>query len=150
MQTDAYRLWSTRIVTFSISVLAAASAMYWGLKGFGPAAPSAPYAVLAEQMPPLNAQAIARALGGGQAAVASVSNPLPVSSRYDLIGVVAGQPRAGAALIAVDGQEARPVRVGTLVDNDMLLESVGARQAVLVSSTETSKKIVLDMPKLAE
>ena len=150
MQTDAYRLWSTRIVTFALSALAAASAGYWGLKGWGPSTPSAPSTVLAEQAPPLDAQAIVRALGGGQALAAIASSPIPVTSRYDLVGVVAGRLRAGAALIAVDGQEAKPVRVGTLVDNDMVLESVNGRQAVLSSSTEKTKKIVLEMPKLAE
>ena len=150
MQTDAHRLWTTRIVTFSISVLAAASVGYWGLKGWSLSPSSMPSTVLAEQMPPLNAQTIARALGGGQALAVTASSPSPVTSRYDLVGVVAGQLRAGAALIAVDGQEAKPVRVGTLVDNDMVLESVNGRQAVLSSSTETTKKIVLEMPNLAE
>ncbi len=150
MQTDAYRLWSTRIVTFAISALAAASVVYWGLKVWGLPTPAVPSAALVEQMPPVSSQAIARALGGGMAPVAMASTAAPAASRYDLIGVVAGRIRAGAALISVDGQEAKPVRVGNLVDNEMVLESVNGRNAVLSSSTGTSAKLTLEMPKLTQ
>ena len=148
MQTDVSRLWFTRIVTFIISALVAASLAYWGLKGWAHSASfTAP--VAAQQNASFNSQAIAQALGGG-ALVAAIASAAPAVSRYGLIGVVAGRPRAGAALISVDGQEAQPVRVGTLVDSEMVLESVSGRQAVLISSTGTSQKIILDMPKLAE
>lgn len=150
MQTDAYRLWSTRIVTFAIAALAAASVAYWGLKVWGLSAPAISSTALVEQMTPVSSQAIARALGGGMAPVATASTAAPVASRYDLIGVAAGRIRAGAALISVDGQNAKPVRVGTLVDNDMVLESVSGRQAVLSSSTGTSAKLTLEMPELTQ
>lgn len=82
--------------------------------------------------------------------MAATVNAVPAVSRYGLIGVIAGRPYASAALISVDGQEAKPVRVGTLVDNEMVLESVSSRQAVLISSTGASQKIILDMPKLSD
>ena len=149
MQTDVSRLWFTRIVTFVISTAAAASVAYWGLKGWGsPASVTAP--AVAQQSAPFHSQAIAQALGGGGSPVSAIASVAPAVSRYGLIGVVAGRPRASAALISVDGQEAKPVRVGTLVDNDMVLESVSGRQAVLVSSTGASQKIILDMPKLPD
>jgi len=150
MQTDAYRLWSTRIVTFAISALAAASVVYWGLKVWGLSTPAVASAALIEPMPAASSQAIARALGGGMAPVATALAAAPVASRYSLIGVVAGRIRAGAALISVDGQDAKPVRVGTLVDNEMVLESVNGRQAVLSSSTGGSEKLTLEMPQLAQ
>ncbi len=150
MQTDAYRLWSTRIVTFALSALAAASVVYWGLKVWGLSTPAAPSSALVEPMSAVSSQAIARALGGGMAAVATASTAAPAASRYDLIGVVAGRIRAGAALISVDGQDAKPVRVGNLVDNEMVLESVNGRQAVLSSSTGTAAKLTLEMPKLTQ
>ena len=103
-----------------------------------------------QQPAAFNPLAVAQALGGGGSPVAAVVNAAPAVSRYALIGVVAGRQSAGAALIAVDGQDAKPVRVGTLIDNDMILESVNGRQAVLVSSTSTMQKIILDMPKLAD
>ena len=150
MQTDAYRLWSTRIVTFAISALAAASMVYWGLKIWGLSAPAVPFAALVEHRPAASSQAIARALGGGMAQVSTASTAAPAASRYNLVGVVAGRLRAGAALISVDGQDAKPVRVGTLVDNDMVLESVSGRQAVLSSSTGTSEKLTLELPELVQ
>lgn len=150
MQTDAYRRWSTRIVTFALSALAAASVVYWGLKVWGLSAPAVPSAALVDIEPAASAQAIARALGGGMAPVATASTAAPAASRYSLIGVVAGRIRAGAALISVDGQDAKPVRVGNLVDNEMVLESVNGRQAVLSSSTGSAAKLTLEMPQLTQ
>ncbi|CDS53775.1 General secretion pathway protein C [Polaromonas sp. CG9_12] len=150
MQTDAYRLWFTRIVTFTISALAAASVVYWGLKIRGLPTPVVPSSALLEPTPAASSQAIARALGGGMTPAATPLTAAPAASRYNLIGVVAGRIQAGAALISVDGQDAKPVRVGTLVDNEMVLESVDGRQAVLTSSTGSSAKLTLEMPKLTQ
>lgn len=152
MQTDAYRLGFIRIVTFAVSALAAASAGYWGLKAWqaGPtfAIPAAVTAVAASSVGP---QAVARALGGGLALapVASGLPTAPVASRYALVGVLAGNLRKGAALISVDGQEAKPVRVGAPVDANMVLFSVSRRGAVLSSGTDATAKITLDLPVAA-
>ena len=150
MQTDVSRLWVARIVTFVVSALAAASVAYWGLKAWErPASFAAP--AVAQQTVSFNSQAIAQALGAGGALVTATATAAPAAvSRYGLVGVVAGLTRAGAALISVDGQEAKPVRVGTLVGNEMVLESVNGRQAVLISSTNASQKIILDMPMSAD
>ena len=151
MQTDAYRLWSTRIVTFVISALAAASVVQWSFKVWGLSTPAVPSAALVEPAPPANPQAVARALGGGLAPAPTVAlNAVPAGSRYNLVGVVAGRIRAGAALISVDGQEAKPVRVGSLVDNEMVLESVNGRQAILASSAGGPEKLTLEMPQLTQ
>ena len=150
MQTDAFRLWSTRIVTFGIAALAAASVVLWGFKVWGVSMPAVPSAALVEPLPSGSSQTIARALGGGHAAQAAVPNAAPAASRYSLVGVVAGRVHAGAALISVDGQDAKPVRVGSLVDNEMVLESVIGRQAILASSTGGSEKLMLEMPKLTQ
>ena len=88
MQTDAYRLWFTRLVTFVVAALAAASVVYWGLKVWGQSTAAVPSAAVAEQMPAASSQAIARALGGGMAPAATVSAAAPAASRYSLVGVV--------------------------------------------------------------
>lgn len=150
MQTDAYRLWTTRIVTFAISALAAASVVYWGLKVWGLSSPSVLSSTLSQPTLAPDSQAIARAFGGGMAPAVTTLTAAPAASRYSLIGVLAGRIQAGAALISIDGQDAKPVRVGTLVDNDMVLESVNGRQAVLSSNTESSTKLMLEMPKLSQ
>ena len=148
MQTDVSRLWANRIVTFVVSALAAASVAYWSLKAWaGPVSLAAPAVV--QPTASFNSQAIAQALGAGGAPAMATAAPA-AASRYGLVGVVASLAQAGAALISVDGQEAKPVRVGTLVDNEMLLESVSGRQAVLISSAGASRKIILDMPLSAD
>lgn len=149
MQTDAYRLWSTRIVTFAVSALAAASVGYWAVKGWGPPVTSAPPPVALMTAPPGGGQAIARALGGGRtAAVQVVGIEAPaVSSRYALLGIVASLGRS-AALISVDGQAAKPVRVGNPVDEDLVLKSVSLRSAVLASSRNARSDITLELPSL--
>ena len=151
MLTDASRPWSTRIVTFAIAALAAASVVYWSLKGWGPHVPVTAPAVVMAQASVVNPQAIARALGGGLApAAAAAPGMAPAASRYVLVGVAARRLNAGAALIAVDGQEAKPVRVGSLVDDGMMLESVAGRRAVLSSTTDASLKLTLEMPLLEQ
>ena len=149
MQTDAFRLWLTRIVTFTLSGLAAASAAYWGLKGWGPMLPSTAPTVLLAQAQPAAEQAVARALGGAQVATpASGAQASPVSSRYALVGVLAGRSRTGAALISVDGREAKPVRVGGLVDEGVMLQSVAGRRAVLSSGASNPQAFTLELPLL--
>ena len=152
MQTDAYRRWSIRIVTSAVSALAAASAGYWGLKAWEAGPSSAiPTAVAALAASSVGPQAVARALGGGLALapVASGLQTAPVASRYALVGVLAGNSRKGAALISVDGQEAKPVRVGAPVDANMVLISVSRRSAVLSSGTDATAKVTLDLPVIA-
>ena len=149
MQTDAYRLGPIRIVTFALSALAAASAGYWGLKAWGAGPRSAiSTAVVAEAASSVGPKAVARALGGGLALapVASALQAAPVASRYALVGVLAGTSRKGAALISVDGQEAKPVRVGAPVDANMVLVSVSRRGAVLSTGTDATAKLTLDLP----
>jgi len=147
MPIDVSRLWFTRIVTFVISALAVASVVYWGLKAWVPPASLVAPAVV-RQPASFDSQTIVQALGGGASPAAAIVTAPPAASRFGLIGVVAGRLRAGAALISVDRQEPKPVRVGTLVDNEMVLESVSGRRAVLISSTGTSQKLVLEMPEV--
>ncbi len=147
MQTDAYRLWFTRIVTFAVSALAAASTAYWGLKGWSPVTPSTVPTVLA-QATPVSPQAVARALGGGPAPASAGAQAPPSISRYALVGVLAGRSQGGAALISVDGQAAKPVRVGSLVNDDLVLQSVTSHGAVLSSGSSASEKFTLELPRL--
>lgn len=150
MQTDAYRLWSSRIVTFAVFALAAASAVYWGLKVWGASAPAAAPTMMAlAWAPPANPKAVALVLGGALAApAASTENTASVASRYSLVGVVAARSHAGAALISVDGQEAKPVRVGASVDGGLVLESVTGRRATLSSGPGKAAQVTLELPPL--
>ncbi|MDQ3058011.1 MAG: general secretion pathway protein C [Pseudomonadota bacterium] len=150
MQTDAYRLWSSRIVTFVVAALAAASAAYWGLKAWGPSGPATASTLAVAWAQPVGPKALALALGGGLAAPVASSNATPPAvSRYALVGVVAARSRGGAALISIDGQEAKPVRVGSPVDAHLVLQSVMGRRAVLSSEANSAAIITLELPPLS-
>jgi general secretion pathway protein C len=89
---------------------------------------------------------VARLLGATDTplAIAPVAN---ASSRFSLVGVVAGVSKTGTALIGVDGKPARPYRVGAAVDTGYVLQSVGPRVAVLAASLDAPAAVTLEMPR---
>ena len=124
---------------------------FWGLKGWAPAAPSSAPVLAQVWAPPIGPQAVAQALGGGQASAPALGGPKgPAVSRYALVGVLAGRAQGGAALISVDGQEARPIRIGEPVGEGLVLQSVTGRRAVLSSSADAPAKLTLELPPLQE
>ena len=134
-----------RLGTLAIWALAAASAAYWGLRLTarppGMPAPTAAPAPVAADM-----QAMARLLGAVTAQMPQAA-AAPVSSRFALVGVLAGQQGgSGAALIAVDGKPAKPYRVGATVDAGLVLQSLGPRQARLGAGQEGVTTVTLEMP----
>lgn len=140
-----------RAVTFALSALVAASAVYWVLQWGGTQANTA---TATQPNPSATAvrdpQALAKALGGGLAlaTVASAGPALPTSSHMTLVGVVADAHSAGVALIAVDGKPAKPFRVGATVDGSLVLQSVGARKATLGVDRDAVAPVVLELPAL--
>jgi general secretion pathway protein C len=151
MQTNANSMWGVRVATFALAALAAVSATYWGLKGFGSTS-LARAPVLSTAPPPANPQAVARALGGGVVAARVDSGAVApsASSRFALVGVVANTSSGGAALIAVDGKPAKPFRVGTIVDGRLLLQSVNGRRAVLAAGMNAPAEVALELPVLGK
>jgi len=131
MRLHSPSLWPVRLTTLALWALAAASVVAWGLRLAAPASPMAAPAAAVPLAAP-DAQAIARLLGA-----APVQGSLPAAgpsagSRYTLVGVLSGRKGThGAALIAVAGQPARPFRVGARVDGDLVLQTLGRREAHL-------------------
>ena len=145
MQTRSHQPWGVRLGTLAIWALAAASAAYWGLRLTarppGMPAPTAAPAPVAADM-----QAMARLLGAVTAQTPQAA-AAPVSSRFALVGVLAGQQGgSGAALIAVDGKPAKPYRMGATVDAGLVLQSLGPRQARLGAGQEGVTTVTLEMP----
>ena len=145
MQTRSHQPWGVRLGTLAIWALAAASAAYWGLRLTarppGMPAPTAAPAPVAADM-----QAMARLLGAVTAQTPQAA-AAPVSSRFALVGVLAGQQGgSGAALIAVDGKPAKPYRVGATEDAGLVLQSLGPRQARLGAGQEGVTTVTLEMP----
>lgn len=137
--------WGVRLATLALWALAGASVVYWGLRlSAQPAAgvpAGAPPAVAAP-----DAQALARLLGAGPSVAVAAPALSPVS-RFVLVGVLAGrQSGAGAALIAIDGKPAKPYRVGAQVDDGLVLQSVGTREARLGAGLKGPHTLTLAIP----
>ena len=139
-------LWGLRLTTLLLWLMAAASVVYWGLRLSTPPSGLAVPAVFASPPAP-DVQAVARLLGA--VVVASAAAPVPSSaSRFALVGVLAGrQSGGGAALIAIDGQPAKPFRVGATVDAGLVLQSLGQGQVQLGASRDGPAALTLQIPK---
>lgn len=145
MLTNSDRSWGVRLATLVLWALAGASVVYWGLRVSAPP-PGLPLAAVATALHAPDAQAMARLLG-------AVTLPAPVvpvaalASRFVLVGVLAGQTSGGgAALIAVDGQPAKPYRVGAVVDAGLVLQALGPRQARLGAAVRGPSAVTLELP----
>ena len=127
--------WTVRGATLALWTLAAASAVFWGLKLGGQARPLAVPPPAPRAVAAVDPSALARLLGSEPAAAAVTAAAPTLASRFQLLGVAAGaESGAGAAVIAVDGKPARPYRVGASIEEGVVLQSVRGRQAVLASA----------------
>jgi general secretion pathway protein C len=144
MLTTTPSSWTVRGTAFALWLLVAASAVYWGLKlAARPAAVSAPAPGRATVA--VDPGAVARLLGG--APVGAVAAAPSLASRFSLVGVVAGaRSGGGAAVISVDGKAAKPFRVGSAVDENLVVRSVEGRRAVLGAPGEGPPALTLELP----
>ena len=146
MLTPSPAPWTVRGTTFALWALVGLSAVHWGLKLGGrgdavdvPAPPPRPVAAV-------DPTALARLLGSASNAVAApVATAPALASRFQLVGVVAGvSSGGGAALISVDGKPARTYRVGSAIEEGVVLQSVHGRQAVLAHG---GTQLTLELPR---
>ncbi|WP_255429283.1 type II secretion system protein N [Ramlibacter albus] len=147
MSTAFASNWTVRGASFALWALAAASAVYWGMKFSARPAPAAAPAVPARSAPPVDPQAVARLLGANpMAASASAAPVATLASRFALVGVAAQGAGKGAALVAVDGKPPKPYRVGAQLDEGIVLQSVQGRKAVLASTATGQPVLTLELP----
>jgi general secretion pathway protein C len=144
MVSNLQSKWTVAGATFALWALVAASAVYWGLKIATPSQPATAAATAVRAPAPADPAAVARLLGASPAAAAAPV--VSLSSRFTLVGVVASRSNQGAALIAVDGRPAKPFRVGSAIDEGLVLQSVGARRATLAASREGPPVLTLELP----
>lgn len=148
MVTNTYSKWGVRLGTLALWAAAGASVVFWGLRLSAPAATGPVSAVSPTPLAP-DAQALARLLGvaPAQAATPTAAVAPPLASRFVLVGVLSGRNSGGgAALIAVDGKPAKPFRVGASVDEGLVLQALGPRQAQLGAAVDGPATVTLDMP----
>ncbi len=142
------RGWS-RSVTFAVWMLAGACAVYWGLKFGADAAGPAGAPVATAFVVPVDPLAVARLLGAADG-VAPAAPVASLASRFALVGVVAGTSRNGAALIALDGKPPKPYRVGSAIEEGLVLQSVAPRRAVLGARLDGPAALTLELPPLKQ
>lgn len=138
--------WIVRGATFALWALAAGSAVFWALRLAGSERSVTVPVTPARQLAAVDPEALARLLGGAPVA-GTMAAPPPVASlasRFQLVGVAAAASSgAGAAVISVDGKPARPYRVGSTIEEGVVLQSVRGRQAVLASGPT---QVILELP----
>ncbi|MBL8305306.1 MAG: hypothetical protein JNM33_01320 [Rubrivivax sp.] len=120
------------------AAVAAAAAGAWMLRDTGPSAPGSAVtgAPQAGVVNPPASQAAASAASDAAAAI---------TARFKLTGLMSGVGES-RAFISVDGQPARPVRVGEVVEGDWVLREVAARSVVL-GPRDGGPGVMLDLPK---
>ena len=100
---------SSRVVLPIASLLVwgavAFSAVTWGLRWSATGTNPSNTTAAAQALPEVDVSAAARSLGAAPVQAAAAPT---LASRFQLQGVMAGGPDAGAALIAVDGKPAKP------------------------------------------
>lgn len=146
MLTNSQNKWWPRGVALAVWALASGSALWWGLRLVGLSEPlrQTPAPAAAPVEVALDAGAVARVLGA--VAVSDVVQPKGAPSRFVLLGVVAGRSSAGAALISVDGKPGRPYRVGSKIEEGLVLQAVEPRRARLAPSPDATPSVVLELP----
>lgn len=143
--TNPSGVWGLRLGTLALWALAGLSLVYWGLQLSS--APSGGRAAVAPAAPVVaDGASVARLLGGG--ALAPVVAATATEGRMRLVGVLAGrQSGAGAALIALDGKPAKPYRVGAMVEEGLVLQSVGPYEARLGAARSGPVVMTLEMAR---
>lgn len=125
--------------------LAGLSAGYWILLAWG----RSPVTAVAGALPlgvMSDVSNVARALGAAAPAAAAPATSAPAVARYTLLGVVDQPGPPGAALIAIDGQPARPYRVGAALEGGLVLQSVDRRSARLGPAPDGPSTVELSLP----
>jgi general secretion pathway protein C len=131
------------VVTLLVWGAVAFSAVTWGLRWSATGAAPSNASTAAQALPDVDVSAAARSLGAAPVQVAAAPT---LASRFQLQGVMAGGPDAGAALIAVDGKAAKPFRVGAVVADGLVLQSAKGRRVTLGASMDGPQTLVLDLP----
>ena len=144
MVTNTRNRWMLRAATFLLWAGAAGCAVFWGLRLAAPASGALVATVDGGGPAAADPVAVARLLGASSGPLAAVP-VAAVASRFTLLGVLAGRDSGGAALIAVDGKPARPVRVGGTLEEGLVLQSLSGRTAVLGANRDGPGTVTLEI-----
>lgn len=132
------------VATGVIWLLVGLSAAVWFWRLWGHA-PLVPVPVATMQRQPVDSGTVARALGAGGVAASAPAEGV-AGSRLALLGVVRDVQGQGAALIAENGQAAKPYRVGDAVPGGWVLRGLDPRQARLGPADGGAAVLRLTLP----
>lgn len=143
-----------RLSAFLVWAVVAAAAVFWGLRLMVQAPPVPGHAVPVVEAAVTSAD-LTRLLGAPPVVAAAPVITPDISARFRLVGVMAPKSKdaksaphnAGVALIGIDGKPPRAYRVGSRLDSEWVLQSVGWRSAALGRSGEPAT-LKLEVPPL--
>ncbi len=145
MRNTSLSLWLPRLTAFVLGLLLAGSAVYWGLQwprsATGPALPTVP---TAEAQLPVDATAVARLLGGSTTQPDMAAAP-ELRSRLQLTGIIASPAGHGVALLSLDGKPPKPYRVGSVLEDGLVLQSVRTRSVALGREANGPVRLQLEL-----
>lgn len=143
---------ASRIAALLIWAAVAASLAYWGLRWLAPPV-GVPHNAAAVTLETGVRGDIQRLLTGPvRTAEGPQANPSAASalaSRIRVIGVMAPAPgqSAGVALLSIDGKPPKAIRVGGLVDGEMVLQDLSQRSA-RIGPQDGANFLTIDLPGL--
>ena len=136
--------------TFAAWALAAAGAGYWGLQITSNGGPvNLPPAASANDASSKanDPAALARLLG---AVAPQAAAPVNNNNRFVLKGIVSGALGQEAALIVIDDKPAKAFRVGSAIEDGLMLQSAAPRKVTLAASKYGPAVMTLEMPPLSK
>ncbi len=131
--------------TFCVWLLVAASATYWILQINAQRSSNNIPAAAVFKADAIDTTSVARLLGATPSQAAA---PVSISGRFALKGVVSGALGKEAALIAIDNKPALTFKVGSAVEEGLILQSATSRQVILAATRDGPALMTLDMPLL--
>lgn len=138
-----------RLSAFVIWALVAAALVFWGLRLLVRGDPVPANAVVVSTA--TQARGDLSVLLGAEP-VAAVAAAPQISSRFKLLGVMAGRPTPqgnapGVALISIDGKPARAFTAGARIEDQLVLQNVSLRSAS-IGASQGAAAFVLELPAL--
>jgi general secretion pathway protein C len=146
MQVTTLNPWPPRLAAFVLALLVGASVVFWALRW--PARETGralPLPAGNAEVPAASAPVLARLLGAGSTPAESVAAP-DAASRFHLIGIVGLGSGQGVAVLSIDGKAPRPYRVGSVLEEGLMLQSVEPKRVALASAARAPVLFRLDLP----
>jgi len=149
MHALPFNSWTPRLAAFAVAMMLAGSLVFGGLQwphaDTGRPLPQVP---TRSDQTPVDATVVARLLGADAASAAPAAAP-DAASRYRLTGVIASGQGRGIALIAIDGKAPKPYRVGMVLEEGLVLQSVERRLAIVGAEAKGPERFRLELPAVA-